>query len=130
MQTLRIQIAVLALCGLLVPVTGCLPVLVGGLFYQDAKKRDARQEFMDSFRSTNLEREKAGLDPLDLCSEKYHYDRKWAMKDPNCRERINRAVRVLHAPLADLSPRCRPRLREMGRRSGSLVGVLSAPLWA
>ncbi len=80
----------LVACLLLLPLTGCLPVLVGGMFHQDATKRKSRQEFMASFRTTNLEREKAELDPLDICSEKYQYDRKWAKVDPECRKRIKR----------------------------------------
>lgn len=77
-------------CLLLIPLTGCVPVLIGGMFHQDAAKRKSRQRFTDSFRTTNLEREKAGLDPLDICFEKYQYDRKWAKVDPECRKRIKR----------------------------------------
>ena len=36
----------------------------------------------------NLEREKAGLPMLDLCTEKYHFDEKWAKEDPECKKRI------------------------------------------
>jgi len=68
--------------------TGCVPVLIGGAIYAGAKKHDARQEFLANFHATNTEREKNGLEPLDLCSEQYRFDRSWAMKDPECRERI------------------------------------------
>lgn len=70
--------------------TGCAPVIIGGLFYQDGQRRKTRQNFTANFRSINLEREKNGLQPLDLCAEKYHFDRSWARKDPNCHERIKR----------------------------------------
>ena len=70
--------------------SGCVPVLIGGLFYQDAQKRKTRQGFIARFQATNMEREKNGLHPLDLCFEKYQFDKRWAMKDPNCRERIKR----------------------------------------
>ncbi len=80
--------AALCLIGCLLP--GCLPVLVGGAFYHDAKKKQTREEFISEFHKTNVEREKNGLEPLDLCTEKYHFDRSWARQDPNCRERIDR----------------------------------------
>lgn len=70
--------------------TGCAPVLIGGLFYQDGQRRKTRQRFIDNFRSVNLKREISGLQPLDPCEEKYQFDRRWAMKDPNCRDRIKR----------------------------------------
>ena len=75
----------------LVPA-GCLAVVggaaVGGAFYHDANKKQSREEFMAGFRTTNLEREKDELPLLDISAEKYHYDRTWARKDPDCRERI------------------------------------------
>lgn len=83
-------LSLLSLAAVLPLSSGCLPVLVGGLFYQEAEQREDRQQFMDGVRKTNLEREKNGLEPLDLCSEKYQFDRAWAMKDPNCRARIKR----------------------------------------
>ena len=48
----------------------------------------ARQEFMDNYHITNVEREKAGLPPLDICTEKYYFDEDWANDDPNCKVRI------------------------------------------
>ncbi len=58
------------------------------LYFAPSQKEQARQEFIQKFQETNLEREKAGLAPLDLCTEKYNFDRGWAMKDPNCKKRI------------------------------------------
>lgn len=69
---------------------GCAPVVIGGIVYHDAQKRKTRQSFIANFRSVNLERERIGLQPLDLCAEKYQFDEKWAMKDPACRDRIKR----------------------------------------
>ena len=31
-----------------------------------------------------------GLEPLDLCTEKYNFDKYWAMEDPNCKEVVNK----------------------------------------
>ena len=45
---------------------------------------------MSQFNQTNIEREKAGLPPLDLCTEQYYFDKKWADNDPTCEERIIR----------------------------------------
>lgn len=86
-QSMR-KIVVPMLCVAACLSSGCLPVFVGGMFYHDAKKKQTRQSFMADFRNTNLEREKNGLEPLDLCTEKYHFDRSWAREDRECRERI------------------------------------------
>jgi len=58
------------------------------LYFAPSQTEQARQEFIQNFQETNLEREKAGLAPLDLCTEKYNFDRSWALKDPNCKKRI------------------------------------------
>ena len=77
-------------CGSVFLTSGCVPVLIGSAFYHDAKKDQTRESFMAEFRKTNVEREKNGLEPLDLCTEKYHFDQHWAKKDPTCRDRIKR----------------------------------------
>lgn len=69
---------------------GCVPVLIGGAFYHDAQKKKSREQFLIGFYQTNADRESNELVPLDLCTEKYHYDRAWARKDPTCRQRIDR----------------------------------------
>lgn len=90
-------------CALLALNTGCLAVVggaaVGGAIYHDAKKKQSREEFTASFRQTNLEREKSGLAPLDMCTEKYDFDRSWARQDPECRGRIDRYERGEHSAL-------------------------------
>lgn len=79
---------------LLILNTGCLAVVggaaVGGVIYHDAKKKQSREEFTASLRQTNLEREKSGLAPLDMCTEKYDFDRSWARQDPECRAKVDR----------------------------------------
>ena len=67
------------LCG------GCAAVLVGGLIYKSTRTRAEKREFMQDFRHTNMEREKAGLEPLDLCREMYMFDRGWAWEYKECR---------------------------------------------
>jgi hypothetical protein len=71
-------------------LSGCAAALVGGAFYKSSKTRQAKEQFIAQFNQTNIEREKAGLLPLDLCTEKYHFDKKWADNDPVCEERIIR----------------------------------------
>lgn len=70
--------------------SGCAAALVGGAFYKSSKTREGKERFIAQFNQTNIEREKAGLPPLDLCTEKYHFDKKWADNDPICEERIIR----------------------------------------
>jgi hypothetical protein len=71
---------------LLIGLTGCLPVLVGGLIYKSSKTREQKQEFIASFRKTNADRESRGLSPLDWCQEVIRFDRGWAYEDESCRD--------------------------------------------
>jgi len=73
---------------LLVFAAGCIPTIIGAVAYKSSKTRQAKESFIEQFNETNLEREKAGLPPLDLCTEKYNFDKKWADDDPICAERI------------------------------------------
>ena len=66
----------------------CVETLIAGGIYKSSKTRQAKQSFMADFNATNVERQKAGLPPLDLCTEQYHFDKKWADNDPVCAERI------------------------------------------
>jgi hypothetical protein len=78
---------------LLVPslwLSGCVPVLVGGLIYKSSKSSGQKQEFMSHLQQTNADRESKGLKPLDWCSEAYRFDKGWAFEDVNCRARIQR----------------------------------------
>lgn len=75
------------IAALLLPVAlgGCAAVLVGGLFYHDSKTRDQRLAFTQDFQKQNLEREKAGLQPLSWCDELYRFDQSWYGEDGKCR---------------------------------------------
>ena len=66
----------------------CVETMIASYAYRSGKTRQAKEQFLASYNQTNLEREKAGLAPLDLCTEKYHFDKKWADDDPICEERI------------------------------------------
>lgn len=82
---------------------GCLPVLVGGLIIKSSKTRGQKQEFMNQLQRTNADRETHGLQPLDWCSEAYHFDKGWAMQDVGCSTRIKAYeagdVHALDAPV-------------------------------
>ena len=69
-------------------LSGCVPVLVGGLIIKSSKTKGQKQEFMSQLQQTNTERELNGLEPLDWCSEVYRFDKGWAMEDPGCAQRI------------------------------------------
>ena len=58
--------------------TACLPVLVGGLILKSSKSKAEKREFITQLQNTNMERERQGLKPLDVCSEKYKFDQGWA----------------------------------------------------
>jgi hypothetical protein len=66
-------------------LNGCAAVLVGGLVYHDSKSREQRAAFNEHFNQMNLEREKAGLPPLDYCTEARHSDQTWANDLPECK---------------------------------------------
>lgn len=70
--------------------SACLPVVAGGLIYKSTKSGQQKQEFMEAFQRTNMEREARGLEPLDWCSEAYRFDKGWATEDDECAERIRR----------------------------------------
>lgn len=71
-------------------LVGCVPVLVGGLILHSSKSNADKRAFLSSLEATNTERERAGLQPLDVCSEKYKFDPGWAAEEPNCLARIKR----------------------------------------
>lgn len=78
----------LVTASLVFTLSGCLPVLVGGLIYKSSKTREQKQEFISTFRQTNADREARGLDPLDWCEEVVRFDRGWAYEDVECRPRL------------------------------------------
>lgn len=87
MRKLGIAAILAAIC---VGTSGCAAVLVGGLMYDHTASREDKRKFTESFAARNLEREKAGLQPLDWCSEVYKYSKSWANEQPGCAERIKR----------------------------------------
>ncbi|GJM17093.1 MAG: hypothetical protein DHS20C13_24200 [Thermodesulfobacteriota bacterium] len=70
--------------------SSCIPTIIGASVYKSSKTRESKERFMAQYNQTNIEREKAGLAPLDLCTEQYYFDKKWADNDPICEERIIR----------------------------------------
>lgn len=83
-------IRLIVMAALVVALSGCAAVLVGGLMYDHAASRDDKRKFTENFTKQNLEREKAGLKPLDWCSEVYKFSKSWANEQPGCAERIRR----------------------------------------
>jgi hypothetical protein len=69
---------------------GCLPVVAGGLIYDNLDDRDARAKFTSDLDARNIEREKAGLKPLDWCSEAYKAKKSWAEGDKLCADRVKK----------------------------------------
>ena len=65
--------------------TGCIPMMVGGHYYRSSKTIEAKQKFLQNFNEINLQREKGGLQPLDICSEKRNFDPDWAKDDDKCK---------------------------------------------
>ncbi len=74
--------------------TGCLSAAMiatgTAIEAQKAETRAGKERFMAQYNEMNIEREKQGLPPLDLCTEKYYFDKKWADDDALCDERIER----------------------------------------
>ena len=88
MRTLSCLTIVLLLCGSSIVFSGCVPVMIGAVAYSSVKSSQQKKEFIKDFHSTNVQRHQAGLPPLDLCTEKYKFDKYWARQDPECKEQI------------------------------------------
>ena len=73
-----------------ISISGCVPLIAGGMLYSSVKSNQEKKEFLNNFNMTNIERSNMGLEPLDLCTEKYNFDKYWAMEDPNCEEVVKR----------------------------------------
>lgn len=87
---MKIVIRIAAAVTVCLAVSGCAAVLVGGLMYDHVASRDDKRKFTENFNKENLEREKAGLQKLDWCSEVYKFSKSWANEQPGCAERIKR----------------------------------------
>lgn len=79
-------------------VEGCAPVLVGGLILHSSKSKTERNKFLSDLNKLNLEREKAGLEPLDKCIEMYHFDPGWAASKADCKYKIDSLRKAGIAP--------------------------------
>ncbi len=88
MKRLKCLAILLILCGSNLVLSGCIPVMVGAVAYSSVKKSSQQREFIRDFHTNNLLRQDAGLPPLDLCTEKYKFDKYWARQDPECKEKV------------------------------------------
>jgi hypothetical protein len=77
-------IIVAALLPLLL-LQGCAAVAIGAYAYDKSAKREVHQKYFEQFNNLNIEREKNGLKPLDLCTYKKSVDKEWASDDENCK---------------------------------------------
>ena len=64
----------------------CLETMIDS--YIENTSQQERDEFISKFNLVNEKRVKEGILPLDLCTEKYYFDRGWAMEDQNCSIRV------------------------------------------
>ncbi len=62
--------------------------MVGAVAYSSVKTSSQRREFVRDFHANSALRQQAGLPPLDICTEKYKFDKYWARQDPECKEKI------------------------------------------
>ena len=82
---MRKLIAIAWCIGAGLSTSGCAAVVAGGIFYDHAKSREDRAAFTADFRKQNLEREKAGLQALDWCTELYRTKASWYAEDATCK---------------------------------------------
>ena len=82
MRPLAILLALAACANL---TSGCAAVVAGAIFYDHAEARKDRAAFTADFRKQNLDREKAGLAPLDWCQELYRTKPSWFAEDKTCK---------------------------------------------
>jgi hypothetical protein len=78
------KIAAVGLLAASFGMSGCAAVAVGAYAYNNSEKREARQKFIEDYNKTNIEREKAGLKPIELCEAKRSFDPEWAEEDKVC----------------------------------------------
>lgn len=78
------------LVALLMLNASCVPALIVAASTHSASKRKSRAAWSAEFHKTNMEREKAKLQPLDFCEEAYKFDPKWVKKHPDCRDHLKK----------------------------------------
>jgi hypothetical protein len=77
---------------------GCAAGITGAAYdaFDDPSRKargQADRAFIASFDQAQALRIELHLPLIDWCSECYRYDRKWALTNPNCVERIQRYER-------------------------------------
>ena len=81
-----VTVTLISLCS--IGLGGCIPVVAGALIYDNNANNKSKSEFTTSLNQQNIEREKAGLKPLDWCSETYKAKASWAKDDKVCAAKI------------------------------------------
>ena len=76
--------APVALLASMAVIQGCAAVAVGGYVYSNTEDEKNKQEFLKEFDAQNLEREKAGLEPKDLCEALKRRNVDWWEDDKVC----------------------------------------------
>lgn len=79
----------IALILLVLPLSGCGIIIAESMANSD-RTSASREEFNRQLQGTNLARREQGQPELDTCSERYWFDRDWAMKETPCKERLVR----------------------------------------
>jgi hypothetical protein len=97
-KPLRASVFVLLLLSTLIGLTGCIPAIIGAVAYSGAQSDATKQKFLDDFNKTNLEREKAGLKPIDYCLELRRFDAKMAEQDGECKKQAEMGVKESSTP--------------------------------
>lgn len=76
-------------------ITGCTDTVIESCCvetmidsYIESTSQEERDEFMSRLNVVNEKRVGEGFLPLDLCTEKYYFDRGWAMEDQDCSIRV------------------------------------------
>lgn len=72
---------------------GCIAAAATAVAATATSKR-TRAKWNDQFNQNNLEREKAGLKPLDWCEEAFKVNKGWATDDKACKAQLKRAGKI------------------------------------
>lgn len=79
---------------LLFLTSSCVPaIIVGGVMANSSSKK-TRSKWNQEFIQTNLEREKAGLKPLDWCEEAFKVNEGWAKDDKACKAKLKEQGKI------------------------------------
>lgn len=69
-------------------LVSCVPALIIAGATSSSSSKKSKVAWESNFRETNLEREKAGLEPLDWCEEAFKMKKSWATKDTDCKAKL------------------------------------------